>query len=141
MRDRDIRDKLSKADQQMDKSSSLSSFVVRRTVGNRKALRDERIDDDLDDSLDPLEKATLDDISPRALRLQSDKLVRGLSPKGKSRLVKDTRTGLTRPGRKVEAFVTKDDHVDSDSVTKDSDEEHYNITESNLYGKRKTGSR
>ena len=138
MRNRDIRDKLSNTDQQMEKSSSLSSFVVRRTVGNRKPLRDERIHDNLDDSLDPLEKATLDDISPRAIRHQSDKLERGFSPKGKSRLVQDTRTSLTRAGRKVEAFVTRDD---DESVTKDSDEEHYNATESKIYDKRKTGQR
>merc|ERR1712072_1457642 len=52
---RDIRDKLTNKDKQMEKSSSLSSFVVRRTVGNMKPLRDERIDANLDDSLDPLE--------------------------------------------------------------------------------------
>ncbi len=141
MRDRDIRDKLSNTDQQMEKSSSLSSFVVRRTMGNRKPLRDERIHDNLDDSLDPLEKATLDDISPRAIRHQSDKLERGFCPKGKSRLVKDTRTSLTRAGRKVEAFVTRDDDGDDESVPKDSDEEHYNATESKIYDKRKTGQR
>ena len=83
----------------MDKTNSTT---IRRTVDSR--IIESRDDDSEDDNLDPLERATVDDISPRPLRQKADAL-EDLSNKGKNRLViRDAATGLK--GRKLGAFIT-----------------------------------
>ena len=96
--------------------------------------RDEHSEED--DILDPLEKATVDDISPTPSRHKTDRLDGGVSPRSKSRLVvKDTSTGLR--GRKVKAFVTDENN---DSLKEYSDEEQDNI-QTQIYGYKKEGLR
>ena len=76
-----------------------------------------------DDNLDPLERATVDDVSPRTLRQIPDRLEDGII-KRKSRLV--LRDGSRLGNRKVEAFTTEENEIINESFQEYSDEENLN---------------
>ena len=123
----------------MDRDSTTTSKmnsrtgIVRRTVNNRIALiGNEHCDDD--DALDPLEKATVDDVSPIPSRHKSERLVAGLGPNGKSRLVvKETNFGIK--GKKFKTIVD-----DNDSLGDYSEDEGYGV-QRQASGTRRDGSR
>ena len=121
----------SKMNSRIDKFSHPTTGIVRRTVNNRIALiGDENCDDD--DALDPLEKATVDDVSPIPSRHKSERLVAGLGPNGKSRLVvKETNFGI-----KGKKFKT----IDNDSLGDYSEDEGYGV-QRQASGTRRDGSR
>ena len=76
-----------------------------------------------DDNLDPLERATVDDVSPRTMRQIPDRFEDELI-KGKSRLV--LRDGSRLGSRKVEAFTTEENEIINESFQEYSDEENLN---------------
>ena len=103
--ERIAQDKLSNISKRMDKNSN--SSAIRRKVDTRiiKSIDDESTDD----NLDPLERATVDDISPRPLRQKAD-VLEDLTTKGKTRLVlRDAAAGLK--GRNVGAFISEDNNT------------------------------
>merc|ERR1739848_703557 len=107
-----------------------------RTVDTRIIERSVESDDD---NLDPLERATVDDVSPRPARQKTDPL-EALTTKGKTRLVlRDSSSGLK--GRKVETFISEDNNVSinqSHSQYADDEQQHYN---NERYNNKKDGVR
>lgn len=106
----------------MDKSSN--SSAIRRSVDTR--IIESRDDESEDDNLDPLERATVDDVSPRPLRQNADAL-EDFTTKGKTRLVlRDAATGLK--GRNVGAFISEDNSTSTinESHREYSDNEDHN---------------
>jgi len=73
-----------------------------------------------EDNLDPLEKATVDDVSPRTIRQLPDRLEHDMA-RGKSRLV--LRDASRLRGRQVEAFTTEENDIINESLQEYSDEE------------------
>ena len=88
-----------------------------------------------DDNLDPLEKATVDDVSPRTMRQIPDRFEDGII-RSKGRLV--LRDGSRLGTRKVEAFTTEENEIITESLEGYSDED--NLNDQKISGK-KSGSR
>ena len=134
--ERNIRDKISKVNTRLGKSA-VSSGVAHRTVDNR--LRKGRSEESDEDNLDPLEKATVDDISPRPIRQMPDTLEEALGSNDKPRLVlRDASIGLR--GRKVEAFISEDNNTSkSESIKEYSDEEQENINSQKQNSRKEVG--
>ena len=85
--------------------------------------------------MDPLERATVEDVSPRTVRNVSDQFEDGIT-RGKNRLVLRDASRLN--GRKVEAFTTEENDIISESLQEYSDEEFLN---NQKYSSSKRGSR
>ena len=95
----------------------------------------ERTSPETDDNLDPLERATVEDVSPRTIRHVTDQFEDGIT-RGKNRLVLRDASRLN--GRKVEAFTTEENDIISESLQEYSDEE---ILNNQKYSSSKRGSR
>ena len=89
-----------------------------------------------EDNLDPLERATVDDVSPRTIRQLPDRLEDDMA-RGKSRLV--LRDASRLRGRQVEAFTTEENDIINESLQEYSDEEKN--SNSQTYSAVQRGSR
>ena len=85
--------------------------------------------------MDPLERATVEDVSPRSIRHVPDRFEDGIT-RGKNRLV--LRDASRLYGRKVEAFTAEENDIISESLQEYSDEEILNDQKSSS---SKRGSR
>ena len=114
--DTDAREKLSKTNSRH--KTAIASSIGRKTPNNHIANKCNELSED-DDSLDPLEKATVEDVSPRHNRQIQD-IPEDMS--SKSRVV--LRDSLVTKRRKVEAFSPQQiDSSINDQLTEYSDEE------------------
>lgn len=96
---------------------------MKKPIGKSLGNIENTCPDTEDDNLDPLERATVDDVSPRSLRQIPDRFEDGII-KGKSRLV--LRDGSRLGSRKVEAFTTEESEIINESFQDYSDEENLN---------------
>ena len=96
---------------------------MKKPIGKSLGNIENTCPDTEDDNLDPLERATVDDVSPRSLRQIPDRFEEGII-KGKSRLV--LRDGSRLGSRKVEAFTTEESEIINESFQDYSDEENLN---------------
>ena len=132
--ERSSKDKLSKVSKHVGTKYNESGIHTR--VDSRTTER--RDDESEEDNLDPLERATVDDISPRPIRQKPDTL-EGLTIKGTSRLVlRDASIGLK--GRKVEAFISDDNKLHKELRREYSDDEQQNYN-NHKYNTKKDGIR
>ena len=130
--DTDAREKLIKTNSRPKKATA--STIGRKTPNNHIANKCNELSED-DDSLDPLEKATVEDVSPRHNREIQD-IPEDMS--SKSRVV--LRDSLITKRRKVEAFPPQQIKASiNEQFTEYSDEEQLSLN--SPAHRKKNGSR